>query len=277
MPGVRPPKAPPHPNHFAANSTGATTRLCFSTPPFPSGHHLSSSERRNKWRSEKYYILSVARARHSIMTIMIIYEMAINTAVKLWRAACAAETWCHSGSVGFTLWNCFANDMHNGLLIQSLTGSVKSMFASFFCFVFFLELQSSSCLSPLNTLVKMMMMMMSDRDFYILPQLASYPRSPSAFAIGRKLDTCPSFCTQHPPPPPPPPHPLVCRHACLLPPMSQPGTITLALWFFSTSHHTDHTTTLVQMTETMTYWITRLTESGVHGLQINKNSVDGVH
>lgn len=141
------------------------------------------------------------------------------------RAACAGETWyqCQLSETALLI-TC------TGLSIKSLSGFIKSMFASLFFGCFFLQLQSSSCLSPPNAFVKMMMM--SDRDFYILPQLVSYPRSPSAFAIGRRVDTCPSFsspslCTLHPPT-----YSLVCRHACLLPPMSQPGTITLALCFF---------------------------------------------
>lgn len=113
------------------------------------------------------------------------------------RAACAGETWyqCQLSETALLI-TC------TGLSIKSLSGFIKSMFASLFFGCFFLQLQSSSCLSPPNAFVKMMMM--SDRDFYILPQLVSYPRSPSAFAIGRRVDTCPSFsslslCTLHPP------------------------------------------------------------------------------
>lgn len=46
-----------------------------------------------------------------------------------------------------------------------------------------------SCLLPPNISV---MMMMSDRDFYILAQLARHPCSPSAVPIGRRIDICPS-------------------------------------------------------------------------------------
>lgn len=67
----------------------AATSLCH---PFPQDIAWALQKEGNKWRSDKYYILSRPGA-HSIMTIMIIYEMAINRAVTLWWVACGGGTW----------------------------------------------------------------------------------------------------------------------------------------------------------------------------------------
>lgn len=153
---------------------------------------------------------------YRIMTIMIIYEMEINTAVTL--SMCSRDD--INASVGLSLALC--NGSANKIFYEQnlCLAPLKACLHHFWIFFFFsLQLQSSSCLSPPNTLVKMIMMM-SDRDFYILPQLASYRRSPSAFAIGRRLDTClsfssPSICTLHTPTPSSADtHSHACCHQC---------------------------------------------------------------
>lgn len=50
-------------------------RLCFSTPPFPSGHRLSTSERREQMKVRQILYTVGGQERHAVMTIMIIYEM----------------------------------------------------------------------------------------------------------------------------------------------------------------------------------------------------------
>lgn len=84
---------------------------------------------------------------------------------------------------------------------------------------------------PPNILVKMMM---SDRDFYISPQLASHPCSPSTFAAGEGLTHAHQSLTSPFPLPLPAPQPpsLASRHAGLLPPVSQPATIILNVLLF---------------------------------------------
>ncbi len=87
-----------------------------------------------------------------------------------------------------------------------------------------------SWLLPPNILVRMMM---SDRDFYISPQLASHPCSPSTCTIGGGLTHAHQSLTSLFPLPPPArnPPPLASGLTGLLPPVSEPAAIILNVPF----------------------------------------------
>lgn len=152
------------------------------------------------------------------MTMMTIRHLSINTAVTCWRVA------CEKGDRIPTRGSLLSETAQQNVL------SVKSSFILLLsnpvtnhtdpCF---------SCLLPPNILVRMMM---SDRDSYILPQLASHPCSPLSICYRRRVDTCPSVT--HLPFPP-----FASRLAGLLPPVSQPAIVILNVCFifpFSIGH-----------------------------------------
>lgn len=137
--------------------------------------------------------------------------------------------------------------MYKCLLIKALCGSIKSMFASY-------SPAAPERLWLPNALVKMMM---SDREFYILPQLASHPHSPLSICYRKKGWHMPIISHSLPLHSTLSPHPLTCNCASLLPPVSQPGTIILTVCTLIPRHPVPNSGN-----KTLT---TNWTELGCHG------------
>lgn len=142
--------------------------------------------------------------------------------------------------------------MYKCLLIKALCSSIKSMFASYSPAA--PELHAPACLWLPNALVKMMM---SDRDFYILPQLASHPHSPLSICYRKKGWHMPIISHSLPLHSTLSPHPLACNCTSLLPPVSQPGTIILTVCALIPRHPVSNCGN-----KNLT---TKLTELGCHG------------
>lgn len=127
--------------------------------------------------------------------------------------------------------------MYKGLRIKSLSGSIKSMFALGFFVLFFWF-----CFFPAAPQLQLPFAserISEDDDddewqgLLHLAPISELPSFPLSICYRKKGWHMPIIFLSLPlHSTPPHPHPLVCRHACLLSPMSQPGTITLALWFW---------------------------------------------
>lgn len=168
----------------------------------------------------------------------------------------------HDISVGLTaaLWNCSANSMYKGSIIKSFSGSIKSMFASFFllfcCFVFCFFPAAPELQLPFAS--KRISEDDDDDEWQGLLHLAPIserPSSPLSICYRKKGWHMPIIFLSLPLHSTPPRLqtriPVVTNVAA-----RHPHSRSLFFFFFHCflieSHHMDHTTNLVQMAETIT-------------------------